>query len=182
MKTLVIHPKDPTTEFLSVIYEGKGYTVITDRDIKFNDLLKKVKQHDRIMMMGHGCAYGLIGFMTSFMNKRFIKVLRTKDCVCIWCNADKYVEREGIKGFYTGMFLSEVYEAKYFGIDVNQEIVDYSNMLFVNLMKDIIESPNILTEIKSSYIGDSPVIRFNNDRLYYKNNNERVAVITMNNF
>lgn len=174
MKTLVIHPQDPTTEFLSVIYEGKGYTVITNRYIRFIDLLRKVKQYDRIMMMGHGCGYGLLGFTDFFMNARFIKVLRTKDCVCIWCNADKYVKREGLRGFYTGMFCSEVYEARYFGMDVNQETIDYSNMLFVNLMKDMIESPNILTEIKSSYIGDCPVIKFNNDRLYYKDNNVKI--------
>jgi hypothetical protein len=176
MKTLVIHPQDPTTEFLSVIYEGKGYTVITDRHIKFIDLLRKVKRYDRIIMMGHGCPYGLLGFTDFFMDARFIKVLRTKDCVCIWCNADKYVEREGIRGFYTGMFISEVGEARYFGFDVDQKTVDYSNMLFVNLMKNMIESPNILNEIKSLYVGDSLVINFNNDRLYYKDNNVKTIL------
>lgn len=31
MKTLVIHPKDTTTDFLSVIYEDKiGWTIIND--------------------------------------------------------------------------------------------------------------------------------------------------------
>ena len=30
--TLVIHPKDPTTDCLSVIYEGRNWTVIRDSD------------------------------------------------------------------------------------------------------------------------------------------------------
>lgn len=123
------------------------------------------------MMMGHGCPYGLLGYVDIFMSTDFVELLRTKDCVCIWCNADKYVEREGIRGFYTGMFISEVGEARFYGIDADQETVTYSNMLFVNLMKDIIEDSNVLAEIKSSYVGDSLVIKFNNDRLYYRKNN-----------
>lgn len=43
-------------------------------------------------------------------------------------------------------------------------------------MRDIIESKNILSEIKASYVGDCPVIKFNNDRLYYKDNNDRTQV------
>lgn len=171
MKTLVIHPDDRTTDFLEIIYKGKGYTVITDRKLYKSDLMKQIKKHDRIIMMGHGCPWGLLGFTYIFMEPDFIDLLRTKDCVCIWCNADKYVEQYGIRGFYTGMFISEVGEARYYGIDADQETVTYSNMLFVNLMKDIIESPKLLTEIKSSYVGDSPIIKFNNDRLYYRKDN-----------
>jgi hypothetical protein len=53
MKTLVIHPKDDSTYFLSTIYEGKDWTIINDRG---KSLLKKlIKTHDRIIMMGHGC-------------------------------------------------------------------------------------------------------------------------------
>jgi hypothetical protein len=171
MKTLVIHPDDRTTDFLKTIYEGKGYTVITDRRLDIKDIIKKIKKHNRIMMMGHGCPYGLLMYTEIFMNPHFIKLLKTKECVCIWCNSDKYVEREGLHGFYTGMFISEVGEAWYYGIKIDQEGINYSNNLFVQLMKDIIESPNILTEIKSSYVGDSEVIKFNNDRLYYYDGN-----------
>lgn len=168
MKTLVIHPDDRTTDFLNVIYKDKDWTVITDR----GEILKsfeQIKSHDRIIMMGHGSPYGLLGFQNMFMNSEFIKVLQTKDCVCIWCNADQYVLRENIKGFYTGMFISEVSEARYFDIDVDQETVDFSNMLFVNLMKDVIDSPTLITEIKRDYYSDTnPVIHYNNQRLYYR--------------
>jgi len=172
MKTLVIHPDDRSTSFLSIIYEGKGYTVITDWRTSMSKLRKLVHGHDRIMMMGHGAPYGLFGYVDALTNPHFIKLLRTKECVCIWCNADKYVERVGLKGFYTGMFISEVGEARYFNIDVDQKAVDYSNNLFVNLMRDMVESPNILNEIKSSYVGDCPVIKFNNAKLYYRSNND----------
>lgn len=171
MKTLVIHPDDRSTDFLKVIYEGKGYDVVTDRGIGIRLLIEMVHNHDRIMMMGHGSPYGLLGMSNIFMNPVFIDEIRQKDCVCIWCNADMYVEREGIKGFYTGMFISEVGEAGYFRIDTTQEKIDYSNNLFVEKLREVIDSPNVLTEIKSSYIGDCPVINYNNERLYYKSDN-----------
>lgn len=175
VKTLVIHPDDRSTDFLKIIYEGKGYTIFKP---KYNtpmiksEMLKIINEHDRIMMMGHGSPRGLLGYSYIFMDKDFIKVLRTKNCVCIWCHADQYVNRFGIKGFYTGMFISEVGEARYNDINnVDQDDVDYSNYLFVELMRKMIESPNVLNEIKSSYVGDCPVIKFNNERLYYNKNN-----------
>lgn len=168
MKTLVIHPDDRTTDFLRIIYEGKGYDVVTKRFIPASDFIKMIRPYDRIMMMGHGCPYGLLGMTMTMMNPHVIKRLKQKQTVCIWCNADQYVLREGLVGFYTGMFISEVGEARYFGITVDQEAIDHSNNLFVTLMRDIVEGENVLTEIKTSYVGDCPVIKFNNDRLYYR--------------
>ena len=170
MKTLVIHPDDRSTDFLKVIYEGKGYTVETDREILRSPKQVKelIKKHDRIMMMGHGHPYGL--FFTC-INPEMVYLLREKECVCIWCNADKFVERYGLRGFYTGMFISEVGEAGYFRIETTQEKIDYSNNLFVEHLREVIDSPNVLTEIKSSYVGECPVIKFNNERLYYKIDN-----------
>jgi hypothetical protein len=171
MKTLVLHPEDPTTAFLDIIYKDKGYTVITDRYIGLKQLKSAIRKHDRIMMMGHGCPYGLLGFTRMFMDRTFIRLLRTKDCVCIWCNADRYVEREGIRGFYTGMFISEIGEAYANRIIATQEEVTHSNYLFVRHYREVENSPDVLNEIKTLYDGDSPVIKFNNNRLYYRDDN-----------
>jgi hypothetical protein len=171
MKTLVIHPDDRSTDFLKEIYLGKGYDVITRWGISDQALTSMVETHDRIMMMGHGSPNGLIGFGHIFMNPKFIKLLQTKDTVCIWCNADKYVIPHNIRGFYTGMFISEVGEAKYFGIKVGQEVINYSNELFAQEMRRCVNlgDPKLICEgIKSVYVGDSPVFQFNNDRLYYR--------------
>jgi hypothetical protein len=129
MKTLVIHPDDRSTDFLKLIYQDKDWTVLNNRlDIEMK-MAALVKEHDRIVMMGHGCSYGLLG-LRQFTNPNFIDLLRTKDCVCIWCNADHYVNNVGLRGFYTGMFISEVGEANYFHIDIDQSSVTYSNELF----------------------------------------------------
>ena len=167
MSTLVIHPDDRTTDFLKTIYEGKGYTVITDRMLSITHILKQIRLHDRIMIMGHGGPGGLLGYFQLFQTPEFIQLLRQKQCVCIWCHAKQYVERFGITGFYTDMFISEVSEAYYFGIHVDQARIDYSNNLFSKVMRELIEYPIILEEVKALYNGDCEVIKFNNDRLYY---------------
>jgi hypothetical protein len=170
MKTLVIHPDDRSTDFLKEIYKDKDWTVINDYDIckSIKQITELIKNHDRIVMMGHGHPGGL--FM-SCINSDLVYLLREKECVCIWCNADKFVERYGLKGFYTGMFISEVGEAWYYNIEIDQASVDYSNNLFVTNFGKVIDSPTALNEIKSLYVGDNPVIKFNNDRLYYYDGN-----------
>jgi len=60
MKTLVIHPDDRSTDFLSPIYEPvKNKTVITGGITK-EQLRKHIQDHDRILMMGHGSPAGLV--------------------------------------------------------------------------------------------------------------------------
>jgi hypothetical protein len=170
MKTFVLHPDDRSTDFLKEIYLGKGYTVVTRWDIGMLALKAMIETHDRIIMMGHGSPRGLIGFQHIFMNPFFIKLLQTKNCVCIWCNADQYVIPNNIKGFYTGMFISEVGEAEYFGIEASQAVIDRSNHNFAFEMRLCLnhdDPKRICEEIKSAYVGDHQVFQFNNDRLYY---------------
>jgi|PlaIllAssembly_1097288.scaffolds.fasta_scaffold754698_1 hypothetical protein len=167
MKTLVIHPDDVSTEFLKEIYRDKGYTVETRWNAPMSTIRKLVRTHDRIMFMGHGGPSGLFGYTMHLNNPHFVKLLKKKETVCIWCNADKYVESVGLVGFYTGMFISEVGEASYFGIKKTQKEIDYSNNLFVQNFREVMDSPNILTEIKERYSGECEVIKYNNARLYY---------------
>ena len=166
MKTLVIHPDDRSTDFLKQIYEGRDFTVFNGHkpDISASKFRKLVKAHDRIIMMGHGYPGGL--FM-SYIDPTMVYLLREKDCVCIWCNADQFVNRYGLKGFYTGMFISEVGEANWFDIKTDQANVDISNELFTRLVTENIDLENPQPIIKENYVGDCPVIRYNNERLYY---------------
>jgi len=166
MKTLVIHPDDRTTDFLKQIYEGRDFTVFNghQKDISKSEFHDLVKKHDRIIMMGHGFPGGL--FM-SHINSEIVYLLREKECVCIWCNADQFVNKYGLKGFYTGMFISEVGEANWFRIQTDQDAIDHSNELFTDLVTEHLDDPNIHAEVKEGYFGNCPVIKFNNDRLYY---------------
>jgi hypothetical protein len=170
MKTLVIHPADRSTDFLKEIYRGKDWTIINKVDIcrSRKEIAKLIKDHDRIIMMGHGHPGGLF---FSCINSDIVYLLREKECVCIWCNADKFVEKYGLHGFYTGMFCSEVGECGYYNMIVSQEEVNYSNNLFAMELNKVIDDENVHSLIKESYNGESPVIKFNNERLYYYDGN-----------
>lgn len=169
MKTLVIHPADPTTEFLKEVYFEKDWTVVSDG---FSDsyLKKQIAAHDRIIMLGHGDGYGLFALNGTYVvSPKLAYLLRNKLCFCIWCHADRFVKREGLKGFCTGMFISELGEAQDYDVPATQEHIDFSNMLFAQTLNHVFDKEDMygkLCELYSSSI--VPVIQYNNERLFYK--------------
>lgn len=60
MKTLIIHPKDPTTDFLSPIYANlKDITVVRDGVTK-SEVRVLIEIHDRVILLGLGFKHGLM--------------------------------------------------------------------------------------------------------------------------
>lgn len=172
MKTLVIHPKDPTTDFLCDIYSDKNWTII-NKHISKSDLRKQINSHDRIVMLGHGSEHGLF----DLYNKRFVidskwvDMLRKKECVCIWCNANIFFEKYKLTGFYTGMIVSEIMEAYLYSLPTDIDLIEESNKLFATSIKESIDTNNILENAKNRYDTDKNlIIDFNKDNLYYNGN------------
>ena len=179
MKTLIIHPADPSTSFLDIVYKSVQDKTLITGDVSKTDIIKMMHEHDRVMMMGHGSPAGLFS-VRQFKNcgayvidQTMVPYLRNKlDSVYIWCNADKFVDVFGLKGFYSGMFISEVGEANYCGLPgMSQEVVDESNYGFVNIIaKYINEDKELIHEnVKKEYgliAENNPVALYNNNRLY----------------
>jgi len=183
MKTLVIHPLDGSTQFLEITYQDiKDKTVITGGISKY-EVMKLIESHDRVMLMGHGSPFGLfsMGRFENTLNgyiidQTTVEVLSKKsNVVYIWCNADQFVNRFDLKGFYSGMFISEVGEANYCGVyGTNQSIVDESNYGFVKIVGESInnELETVYDTVKSQYgelIETNKVAKYNQTRLYFKN-------------
>jgi len=170
MKTLVIHPKDESTDFLSYIYNGKDFLVITENTGN-SKIRKLLKEHDRIIMLGHGSKDGLFGHKKFMIDSNNVATLREKEIVAIWCNADEFVKKYGLKGFYTGMFISEIDEAYYEGVyGLSYEEIEKSNNDFAKILGKYLNDSEVLEKVKSEYKDDdSAVVIFNRDRLY-KNN------------
>ena len=167
MKTLVIHPKDKTTDILSVIYEGKDWTVIRDT-IPKREIKMAIKEHDRIIMLGHGTKYGLFGHGRFIIDSQHVYLLREKYVVCIWCNADEFVLKHGLKGFYTGMIISEEIEANVYCVNTLKGDIDTSNTLFSNAVAESIDDLTQVDTIIESYTqSSSDVIDFNKQRIYH---------------
>ena len=52
MKTLIIHPDDPSTDFLKPIYEHITNATIVTGGISKKEVNQLIEQHDCIYMMG----------------------------------------------------------------------------------------------------------------------------------
>jgi hypothetical protein len=183
MKTLVIHPKDSSTDFLTPIYMNlKSFPDFDDVTIvrggmNKNEVDEQIKQHDRIMMMGHGSPGGLfsVGQFESqgfIINHTTVPLLQDKECIFIWCNADRFVEANNLKGLYSGMFISEVSEANYCGLPgTQQDIVTESNDYFAKELGSVSEKSldEMYEHIKYTYgilAEGNAVAEYNHNRLY----------------
>jgi hypothetical protein len=172
MKTLVIHPSDRSTDFLKQIYEGRDFTVVNahrgDEGYSKKQFIDQVKSHDRIIMMGHGFPGGLF---YSYVDSTVAYLLREKECICIWCHADKFVEKYNLKGFSTMMFCSEYSECEFEGVEnVKKGMVEESNNTFSLIMSKYVEQSLDVIHKKVIYeYGElaerNSVAEYNNKRL-----------------
>ena len=179
MKTLIIHPKDRSTDFLRPIYSGiPDQTLITGGTTR-SELHELIQSHDRIIMMGHGYPGGLfsVGQFPApgvIIGYNEIEHLQGKENIFIWCNADQFVKRYKLKGFSTGMFISEVGEAEFCGLPGTlQEEVNESNDTFAQFMSEGLNSGlgarDLKETIRDRYgvLSDiNKVALYNNERIY----------------
>lgn len=182
MKTLVIHPEDKSTDFLSSIYENIPNLTLIKGGVDKHKVINLIKENDRIIMMGHGCQYGLLS-MGNFKgseliidNKSVPFLKRKVNNIFIWCNADQFIDYFDLKGFYTGMFISEIEEAMDCGIEFencNKIKVEESNNMFVEILKKHIndDAKSIYDNVNKEYrliAEKNPIALYNYNRLYYK--------------
>jgi hypothetical protein len=177
-KTLVIHPKDRSTHFLDIVYKDIEDLTLVTGGVTQDKLRQLIADHDRVMMMGHGCPSGLFSVgqfehVGCIIDRTFVPVLAEKDnSVFIWCNADKFVEKHNLQGFYSGMFISEVFEANYCGFpDATFEDVQESNIGFCNILADAIKRPHKdihghVLEKYGAIAETNKVAEYNHQRLY----------------
>lgn len=167
MKTLVVHPEDISTDFLSSVYSNTNFEI--ERTLQSsNKLKKKIKTSDRIIMLGHGSNYGLFGRIGMAIDSKLVYLLREKKCIFIWCNSNIFVEKYKLSGLYSGMIISEIEEAKYFNIIATQNEIDESNILFANALTVAIDSQNPIQAFKDYYNLDNPIVNFNKNNIFYR--------------
>jgi hypothetical protein len=149
MTTLVIHPADKSTDFLRPIYQDLKHKTVITGPITRDGLHALIKVHDRIIGLGHGSPSGLFsmssgGFGSYVLGASEVEVLRGKELVSIWCHANQFMERHRLNGLYSGMFISEVSEARYYGLnEVTQADVNESNDAFVKILgREMIRNPH----------------------------------------
>jgi hypothetical protein len=184
MKTLVIHPQDISTDFLIPIYmDLKSFPDFDDVTIIRGgmtraDVDQEIIKHDRIIMMGHGSPGGLFsvgqfpGSNGYIISHGTVDLLRNKECIFIWCNADSFVNTHNLKGLYSGMFISETMEAAYCGLPgTPQDVVNESNDFFAKEFgqvsgQSLVEAYEYIRDSYGVLAENNPVAKYNHHRLY----------------
>jgi len=166
---LVIHPQDPSTSFLSTIYDGRGWNVIT-QTLPAEELQRAIEKHDRIVMLGHGTPDGLLNPRGGFLiDTEFGELLKYKTCVSIWCHAVYYTIAHRIGGLCTGMIVSEESESIVFNLPTEQNLIDESNEMFASAVRKHIFTTNPAEKIRKDYNSDTnPIIQYNRRNIFYR--------------
>ena len=139
--TLVFHKDDPSTRMLCQIYEGKGWDVLTTPcyDIDDAEVKELFEKHERLVFLGHGTPYGLMGMF----NSDVAPYMKGKKIFAIWCNADAYFIKNGIgEGqFVTGNMPSEVWECRGAGCgNISTELMLENITYWSKLCADVVET------------------------------------------
>lgn len=174
----IIHANDPTTQFLSQLYETREDVNCRITEASTNvQVLRAIREADIIMMLGHGNEYGLFSkpnkngkYDRFLITDRHVEFLRGKTCIGIWCYADQFAKHYGLTGLFTDMIISELQEAIEHNIITTKEEIDRENMKFASRLaycidnydfEDIPARMQALDDVKSE------LTRFNYGNLYY---------------
>ena len=190
MSTLIVHPKDRSTTFLDIIYKRMHNKTVITGGVSQDELKQMIPSYDRVMIMGHGSPGGLFAvgqFETErgyVVDRTFVDVLKdNSNNVYIWCNADQFINRWNLKGFFSGMFISEIEEAMYFDFwDVETSEIERSNNCFVKAVSRYINEPldimyqNVLQEYRILGKTNS-IAQFNLERLYFNSEIKKINSI-----
>jgi len=179
MKRLIIHPDDRSTDFLKPIYSQlKNTTIIPGglrRQLEIHEL---IQSHDQVVMLGHGFTDGLLsvnqfGLNPFIIDARCAKYLSEKESnIFIWCYASDFVRKHKLKGYCSGMFISEELEALYHNVDATEDQINLSNDLFAFALGEAMQHGYSLQKtyeyVNSKYeaIADGNlVVQYNLERL-----------------
>jgi hypothetical protein len=147
IKTLIVHPKDRSTDFLRAVYSGiPDCEVITGGSVWEVD--EAIQKADQVILLGHGSPAGLLSVgqfpgSTYCVDELSAPLLHGKKVIGIWCYSSDYMKKHGIENcFASSMFISEVAEANYCGLPGHsKKQIDIQCEYFCNLVGAVIDRP-----------------------------------------
>lgn len=170
-KTLVIHPKDETTDCLAVIYKDRGWDVINDPSTSPEEICKAIRTHDRIIMLGHGTPYGLLAavdnnrFGRYIITSQMVPYLERKETFSIWCNSSSFFKKHRLKGLHTGMIISEVGEEYmiFSECPLSESEMEKNMEMFCGAFAKYIDldPEEMKNKVLEEYVGSDKVTEFN---------------------
>lgn len=154
---LIIHPSDPTTDFLRTIYEGReDVRLLTGRESRkdLGSILFHLRPGERVMLLGHGSPAGLFrleedGEYRLYVGHSMVYALRKHPVIGIWCHADLFARKEHLHGLFSGMIVSEMSEAQDYDIACSQEDLDRENAILAERLRALFDQDVPFQEIPS---------------------------------
>ncbi len=175
----IIHANDPTTQFLSLLYNQREdiKVHITEKNTNM-EVIRAIRADDAIMMLGHGKDCGLFtlrckngkDFERLIINSNHVQFLRDKTCIGIWCHANQFAKRYKLHGLFSGMIISELDEADEMHVATTQEEIDREMVKFASRLRDCISKyalKDIPAKMKELDDVGSELTRYNYNNLYY---------------
>ena len=175
---IVIHANDPTTSFLSRLYEQREDVSmhITEASTS-GEVQRAIRGDDTIMMLGHGDHDGLLSvtnchgiYDRHLIGGRHVQFLRDKTCIGIWCYANLFADRYHLHGLFSGMIISELQEAIQCEVTATMEEIDAEMVKFAQRLEYCInryglkDTPQRMKELDDV---KSELTIFNYNNLYY---------------
>lgn len=174
---IVVHPFDASTRMLCELYKGIEDVTLFDSWRQREEMLTAIAdapKDEPILLLGHGCHSGLL-------DMRYGLIIRDSDAeilkdrpnlVGIWCYASSYAYTHGLKGFFSGMFISESPEAYANGVDASEKEIDDKAWDFSTRFGVLIRNGKPLQEIAHELMDpcfvDSDLTKFNYSRLTWR--------------
>jgi hypothetical protein len=180
MNTLIIHPRDPSTEFLKIIYRNLECTVLDDMSSS-SKIRKGLQEHQKIILLGHGTETGLLSpyggeqFGRLIVGPREVNFLRGKEVISVFCNSNIFGIKYGLSGLFSGMIISEESEAyDWLGQFIEEKEIRKHNREWCRNLEKLILSgvplPEIPEKMRKNKGNDLEL--FNYESLYYLENGE----------
>lgn len=174
---IVVHPTDPSTAMLGAIYEGLDDVKLFDSYLQREEIIAAIAaapKDEPILLLGHGSPYGLFdmryGYIVRDSDARILE--GRPNLVCIWCYASSYAYRHGLKGFFSGMFISEPEEAYVNGVEASDAEIEFCATDFAQRFGDMLRAGKTLKEAATELMDprhiDSDLTEFNFSRLEYR--------------
>lgn len=183
MNRLIIHPQDHTTDFLAALYEGWSDITVYNEKLTskgVNHLFHHCSPTTQILLLGHGSDKGLYyredssieGFDNVIVGHPHRHWLQNRhNIVGIFCNADLFAKAEGLHGLFTGMIVSELYEAEQYGIHTTEDELYCENVKFIARLRQLFDDGCLLHEIPDRMLAlddsQSELTKFNYANIFY---------------
>lgn len=148
---LVVHPKDRTTRMLAALYEGQQVRLLDQNfsSAEINRALFHTSRQERILLLGHGSDQGLFSrendeaddFDRLIVSHTHAYALRRHggNLVGIWCHARLFAQAEGLHGLFSGMIITEMSEAEYYGVETTPEELKQENELLGLRLRQLLD-------------------------------------------